>query len=436
MSILDATQAPWPELAALVDEVADARARIAEQQAREATLLARVLDHALARIDAQRAAGASGDIVLRSVCAELGVAMRVSDRTVQARLGEAARLIDDYPRTHDALTRGRIERGHAVAIADAGLAISDGDLRRRYEARALEVAEAESVPRTRAAVRAIAAAIDPAAVNASIEQAQRGRSVRVYDLADGMARLLADLPTHLAYAIHDRLTRIAHDVGTQRAVTPPTSSDPGGADVATAPESDERCTDELRADILSDLLLTSTTSAHGDPAVVQTIAGRIQVTVPVLTLAGVSGEPALLAGYGPIDAATARELAAGAPGWDRVMTHPHTGLPLAVDRYRPSAELRRFLAARDEHCRFPGCRVAAWRCDIDHTIAASEGGCTACENLADFCRRHHTMKHGGEWTVRQLPGGVLEWTSPCGRIVLDRPAPTVRFVPSGDPPPF
>ncbi|MBN9175181.1 MAG: hypothetical protein J0I70_13615, partial [Microbacterium sp.] len=81
MSILDATQAPWPELAALVDEVADARARIAEQQAREATLLARVLDHALARIDAQRAAGASGDIVLRSVCAELGVAMRVSDRT-------------------------------------------------------------------------------------------------------------------------------------------------------------------------------------------------------------------------------------------------------------------------------------------------------------------------------------------------------------------
>ena len=37
------------------------------------------------------------------------------------------------------------------------------------------------------------------------------------------------------------------------------------------------------------------------------------------------------------------------------MFHPHTGATLAVDRYRPSAELRRFLRVRDERCRFPGC---------------------------------------------------------------------------------
>ena len=65
----------------------------------------------------------------------------------------------------------------------------------------------------------------------------------------------------------------------------------------------------------------------------------MQITVPVLTAAGQSDEPALLAGYGPIDTETAQRLAAGAPGWDRVMFHPHTGATLAVDRYRPSAEL-------------------------------------------------------------------------------------------------
>jgi hypothetical protein len=112
------------------------------------------------------------------------------------------------------------------------------------------------------------------------------------------------------------------------------------------------------------------------------------------------------------------------------MFHPHTGLPLAVDRYRPSAELRRFLRARDERCRFPGCRRRATRADVDHTIDYAHGGATCVENLAHFCARHHTVKHATRWRVRQLGGGVLEWTSPTGRRYRDRPPSTVQFVPS------
>ena len=110
------------------------------------------------------------------------------------------------------------------------------------------------------------------------------------------------------------------------------------------------------------------------------------------------------------------------------MTSPVTGAVLCVDRYRPGPALDRFLAARDEHCRFPGCRRAVWRCDVDHTIGAAQGGATAHGNLAHLCRRHHVLKTVEAWTVEQASPGILVWTSPTGRRHTDRPEPVVRFV--------
>ena len=203
-----------------------------------------------------------------------------------------------------------------------------------------------------------------------------------------------------------------------------------GAPADSEPRRDDRTMDELRADILADLVLTSSPSAHGEGDALSMIRAHVQVTVPVLTAAGQSDEPALLAGYGPIDRETAQQLAAGAPGWDRVMFHPHTGATLAVDRYRPSAELRRFLRVRDERCRFPGCTQRPWRCDLDHTLDHALGGETRECNLAHFCRRHHTVKHATGWKVRQLGHGTLEWISLTGRRYIDRPPSLVQFVPS------
>ncbi|MCA4135771.1 DUF222 domain-containing protein, partial [Arthrobacter sp. M4] len=64
-----------------------------------------------------------------------------------------------------------------------------------------------------------------------------------------------------------------------------------------------------------------------------------------------------LEGYGPIDAHTARRLAALAPSWHRLFTDPVTGEALGVGRtaYRPPQALRRYLNHRDKTCRFPGC---------------------------------------------------------------------------------
>ena len=116
-----------------------------------------------------------------------------------------------------------------------------------------------------------------------------------------------------------------------------------------------------------------------------------------------------------------------------MLTHPVTGAILAVDRYRPGEDLKRLLRVRDEHCRFPGCRMPAHRCDLDHTHDAALGGDTCDGNLAHLCRRHHTLKHATPWTVRQRPGGILEWTSPTGRTYTDTPEPVLRFTPEHRP---
>ncbi|HWT34185.1 MAG TPA: HNH endonuclease signature motif containing protein, partial [Microbacterium sp.] len=71
--------------------------------------------------------------------------------------------------------------------------------------------------------------------------------------------------------------------------------------------------------------------------------------------------------------------------------------------------------------------------DMDHTVAAADGGPTDLCNLACLCPRHHTLKHQTDWTVKQLPGGVLKWTSPTRRTHTTRPPGTIRFLPDHPP---
>ncbi len=150
--------------------------------------------------------------------------------------------------------------------------------------------------------------------------------------------------------------------------------------------------------------------------------------IPAMTLLGRSDEPATLAGAGPIGLQEAQALAAEAPSMLRILTDPVSELVLSVDTYRPSEQLRRFLRIRDGRCRFPGCNRPPNRCDLDHTVAAEDGGPTTADNLAYLCRGDHTLKHHGGWSVRQTEPGVLEWTSPNGIVHIDRPDPVVSFV--------
>ena len=150
----------------------------------------------------------------------------------------------------------------------------------------------------------------------------------------------------------------------------------------------------------------------------------MHVTVPVMTLLGHSAEPAELEGYGPIDGATARKLAAGAPSFHRILTHPETGAVLSVgrDSYSVPKDLRRWLTIRDETCRFPGCGRSARRCEVDHSLDWQYNGTTVHDNLAHLCARHHHLKHQTGWSYTQHAGGRLEWVSPTGHRYATEPA--------------
>lgn len=91
-------------------------------------------------------------------------------------------------------------------------------------------------------------------------------------------------------------------------------------------------------------------------------------------------------------------------------------------RYRPSAQLARFIRGRDLTCRFPGCTAPAEYCDIDHVIPYPLGA-THPSNLACLCRKHHLLKTfwTGDWDLTLLPDGVAVWTSPTGNTYTTHP---------------
>ncbi|WP_433720398.1 DUF222 domain-containing protein [Microbacterium laevaniformans] len=411
-------------LAALVAETETVLAEVSAAQAAEVRLLARAGQLAERQAATQRGSVRVHDMALRSIAAELGGVMRVTDRTVQQRIGEARELVESYPATLEAWETGRLTRAHVRVILDAGACVP-ADRKAPFEAEAIRLCAGDTPNRVRSAVEILAERCAERSFTERHAEASRGRRVRVVPGAQGMSDLIATVPTVIAEGVMDRLTQQATVI----------------IDARTPDDDDPRTTDQVRADVLSDLLLTGAPAldptACGDgPGTLGAIRAQVQVIVPALTLLGADEGPVDLVGRAPIDAATARCLAAETHSLARVLTDPVDGTVIAVDRYRTAGPQRRFLRARDQHCRFPGCRRAAIRCEIDHTIDHARGGPTALWNLAHLCQRHHSMKQFTAWRVRQHPGGVLEWTSPTGRLYReDAPVPPVAFIMSPAPPP-
>ena len=142
----------------------------------------------------------------------------------------------------------------------------------------------------------------------------------------------------------------------------------------------------------------------------------INVTIDLPTALGLAENPGQLAGYGPIPASIAREIAADGR-WKRFVTDPVTGTLLDYGRetYEPPQELQDFLIARDRTCRFPGCRQPAHLADLDHAVPWEEGGTTSAENLGALCRRHHNLKTHGNWKLINQEDGACTWISPTGQ---------------------
>ncbi len=99
------------------------------------------------------------------------------------------------------------------------------------------------------------------------------------------------------------------------------------------------------------------------------ITGRVSVTLPVTALdhiiaaelAGTSTRAAILRAAAKAAAKIRRQATADQ---DADSDCAHTTASAA---YRPPPTIRDLIEARDQACRFPGCRQPAWRGDLDHT---------------------------------------------------------------------
>ncbi|WP_259455266.1 HNH endonuclease signature motif containing protein [Microbacterium sp. AG238] len=391
--------------------------------------------------------GLASDMELRSVAAEAAGMARLTDRRLQGEIDHAMTVIDDYPAVFAAWVERRIERGHVDVVVRVGAGLPD-EVRESFADAAIGVCERDVPSRVRGALEVLAARVHPQSFTERHGAAAAERCVRVFHGADGMSNLVANLPTVIAVGMLDRLTQMgqavkdARDAGGCGDAVEADASSAGAAGAGADAAPDARTMDQLRADILGDLVL------GGAPVVDPTygtdragglgaIRARVQVTVTAETLMGRDEHPADAVGAGLIDADTARELAGQVSEWDRLFIDPVTRTPVEIDTYRPTVAMKKLLTARDQHCRFPGCRRAAIRCELDHTIDYALGGHTHLHNLAHLCQRHHSMKQFTRWEVRQVGGGVLEWTSPLGRVYReDIPTPAVCFTTGTvDPPP-
>ncbi|WP_350224150.1 DUF222 domain-containing protein [Pseudarthrobacter sp. fls2-241-R2A-127] len=400
----------------------------------------------VARLEAQLAAVKARDV---AECMGLQQSMLPPDATVQDRtyaemstveeiagvltissaaagaLVDVSRRVCSLPLVFGALSAGDMSWQHAKVLGDeiegldpvgaAGLVEHFFDPGAPNAARG--AAPGELVPsRFRAKVRAWRERHHPDSIEKRHAKGVGDRRMDYTPDRDGMAWLSLYLPGDTACAIWNRTT------ATARGLQGPT---------------EERTLTQLRADVAASLLLgagnatgTGTAASTGeDPRAasetntklgkVPTPRADVLVTVPVFSLLGLTDEPAILDGFGPVPASMARKLVAdGAESFYRVLVDPRDGAPLQIGRtrYRLTETIKKWIRMRDAKCTFPGCTNHTPDNDTDHLTAWGDGGRTGISNLAQLCPKHHRLKHHSRWT----PGLAYKneppaWTSPTGR---------------------
>ncbi len=372
---------------------------------------------------------------------EVAAALTLTSRAADTQLGLALDLEIRLPGTAHALHEGIIDPPKARLIAEATRILSD-EQARQVEATILPGAGTQTTGQLRAAVARAVVSVDPEAATRRREEAQKEPRVRRWQEDTGTAALAG-------YGLSAADVLTADQRLTARALRLRAAGLSGTVE-------------ELRARAYLDALL-GRDSVPPSPGDQPPLPARVTLTVPLLTHLGLTSEPGLVAGFGPVDPALARELAA------RAAAHPASrfcvtvtgpdrqaighgcipGRPPDLSRsgspdltrsgspdltvtvstladglcdhrhqepgYQPSRKLQHLIWARNPTCTAPGCRRPAACCDLDHTTPYDRGGRTCECNLAPLCRHHHRCKQSDGWRLDQPRPGVMVWTTVAGR---------------------
>jgi Domain of unknown function (DUF222)/HNH endonuclease len=376
---------------------------------------------------------------------EVAFALAWTQSAARSQVEFGRYLIRVVPEVFAALGRGAIDVRRAWVFADV-LGLVDDSIAAAIAAAVLPVAGDLTTSQLRDRLRRAVLKADPDAAGRTAKSVA-DRHVACQADREGTASLFGvRLPPARATAAFERVDAFAR---------------------GRKSDGDGRTMDQLRADTFLDLL-----EGVGIGSSPVHRAGVVELTVPWTTATDATNDSAVLAGYGPIDADTARDIIANDVArlatassrceraqWRHTVTdddgrllstrrrprielvsRPIVGAlgdagagnicpaplaPVAGDPTlrTPSSALARWIATRDRTCRAPGCRVPARAADIDHTLSHADGGPTSHDNLSVICRHHHRLKHDGGWRVTQPQPGTLVWTSPGGREYSRQPDP-------------
>ncbi len=385
--------------------------------------------------------GADVDRLPDEVATRLAITRRAAEHKVELALG-----LERHPRLAAALDEGSVS-GRKAEVLLHDTEHLPRPLADEVIARVLETADERTVPQLRADVRATELALDAEAAAARHAEARRERCVRMTPAPDAMAWIRALLPAADAAAVMTALDGAA----------------------AVREPGDERTADQRRADALTAMARRVLDSGPGPTARRcrcastggRTCSSRSPAAGGAGTCGrrwtwpgadGAEGRTGSACGWSPpvpgSRGADAGPAARGvrrrrAPGRVRARAAGGRGAPARRGDARaragrrgrcagrrglrgptgtgPRAELARAVVDRDRTCRFPGCRVPAARCDLDHVEPFDPDRParwqTVEQNLQALCRHHHRLKTHGGWYVSRDPiSGATLWRSPTGRV--------------------
>jgi hypothetical protein len=401
----------------------------------------------VAELDSRRRASAErpgSSRVGEQVSAEIAAALTLTGRSADALLC-LARDLGRLPAVSVALFAGRIDRARAAVFAAELAAVSD-TVATPIVMVLIGAAAGMTTGQLRAELKALVLMFEPDAVRRRAEQGRDQSRVETWQETSGNWGIAGrELPAADAITADKRLTAIARGLKD------------AGADGDL---------DQLRAAVFvalltgrdpQTLLPPGAPGLAGQPVLTPSagLTGSVNLVMPLATWLGSSDAPGEVAGLGPVDAGTCRDLAgrlATGPGtrWcvtltnadDRAAAHAcardgperppawrcwlaslkferlergECGHRREGQAYRPSRTLRHLIKIRHRTCAHPGCRRPAQDCDLDHTTPYDQGGRTCECNLSPLCRRHHQIKQAPGWHLLQPEPGTLIWTTPNGR---------------------
>ena len=390
-------------------------------------------------------------LAIRSAAADLAVSLHLSEHHIRGRAHRAATLHERCPRIWDAYLNGDVSEHNAATAATLAASLPGGapESWAAFDDALAGLAVTLAGGKFRTRARTTWERVHPESVTLRHQRALKDRDVVFSAEHDGMASINALVDAVKAKQIEERLydharhlrvladedrslAQLRADVFTDL-LTTDTSTGVGGTDAAIPGESSGTglgSDASVTAAGAADLAVTAAGQGTATPTCTCRTGSRIvttvNLTIPALSLLGHSDELPTLEGYGPIPLEQARELAAGATQWVRVLTHPIDSTVLDVERrtYRFPDALCRWLHIQHPVCVFPGCQKPAKRCDTDHRKRWADGGHTSADNGAPLCEHHHTLKDETLWHLDRNPDtGTLTWTSPTGLTIEEDPPP-------------